>query len=156
MQVTYGCGFEVATHRQKVERLQQEIEKLPQIECPVKHYFAPGVFAREITLPAGTVLVGAVHKTQNIAILSKGRLLLATASGPVEISAPCTLTVEPGDKNSATALEDSVWTNFMPNPTNETNIEALVEMFTESKAADLLGGSANKQLAANRATELED
>lgn len=128
---------------------------MPQVDCPVREYFAPGVYAREITLPAGTVLVGAVHKVENLAILSKGRLVLATDNGPIEISAPYTLTVKPGAKNAATALEDSVWTNFLPNPTNETDQEKLVEMFTESKACELLGGSENKQLLANKSLELE-
>lgn len=128
---------------------------LPQVECPVRHFFAPGVYAREITIPAGSALVGAVHKTENLAVLSKGRMVLATEAGPVEICAPHILTVKPGDKNSAVALEESVWTNFLANPTNETNTDALVEIFTESKACELLGGKMNKQLCANRAPELE-
>lgn len=144
-----------ATLRAKVERLEEEMQALPQVDCPVRHFFAPGLFAREITIPAGATLVGAVHRTENLAVLSKGRLLLATEAGPVEIAAPHILTVKPGDKNSATALEESVWTNFHSNPTNETDIAVLAEVFTESKLSDLLGGSTNKQLAANRAAELE-
>lgn len=141
--------------RERVERLQQAVDALPQIECPVRWYFAPGIAAREITIPAGTALVGAVHKTENLAVLSKGRMVLATEAGPVEITAPHTLTVKPGDKNAAVALEECVWTNFLANPTNETNTDRLVEMFTESTAAELLGGEQNKQLAAQRARELE-
>jgi hypothetical protein len=141
--------------RQKAERLQETLQGVPQVDCPVREYFAPGVYAREITLPAGTVLVGAVHKVENLAVLSKGRLILATDSGPIEITAPYTLTVKSGSKNAATALEDSVWTNFLPNPTNETDPEKLVEMFTESKACELLGGAQNAQLLANKSLELE-
>lgn len=141
--------------RERVERLQEAVDALPQIECPVRWYFAPGIAAREITIPAGTALVGAVHKTENLAVLSKGRMVLATEAGPVEITAPHTLTVKPGDKNAAVALEECVWTNFLANPTNETNTDRLVEMFTESTAAELLGGEQNKQLAAQRARELE-
>lgn len=143
------------TARQKAERLEEELRKVPQVDCPVREYFPPGIYAREITLPAGTVLVGAVHKIDNIAELSKGRLLLATEDGPIEIAAPYKVIVKAGAKNSATALEDSVWTNFLPNPTNETDLDKLVEMFTESKACELLGGSENKQLLANKSMELE-
>jgi hypothetical protein len=141
--------------KQKAERLEEELRKAPQVDCPVREYFCPGIYAREMSIPAGTVLVGAVHKVENLAILSKGRLILATDSGPLEISAPHTLTVKPGAKNAATALEDSVWTNFLPNPTNETDQEKLVEMFTESKACELLGGSENRQLLENKSMELE-
>lgn len=141
--------------RVKAERLEKALHNLPQVDCPVREYFAPGLYAREITLPAGTVLVGAVHKVENLAVLSKGRLLLATDSGPIEISAPHLIAVKPGAKNAATALDDAVWTNFLPNPTNETDPEKLVEMFTESRACELLGGSQNKQLQQNKLTELE-
>jgi len=148
-------AVKLGSARQKAEKLQEALQSVPQVDCPVREYFAPGVYAREITLPAGTVLVGAVHKVENLAILSKGRLILATDNGPIEISAPYTLTVKPGAKNAATALEDSVWTNFLPNPTNETDPEKLVEMFTESKACELLGGSQNAQLLANKLMEVE-
>lgn len=144
-----------ATARQKAERLEDEMRHIPQVDCPVREYFAPGIYAREISIPAGVVLVGAVHKMANLAILSKGRLLLATDDGPVEISAPYILTVKPGAKNAATALEDAVWTNFLPNPTDETDPDKLVEMFTESKACELLGGTQNKQILANKLMELE-
>jgi len=135
----------------KVENLEEALKHIPQVECPVKHYFAPGIYAREITIKKGTVLTGAIHKTENLAILSCGRLQLVTESGTIEISAPHILTVKPGTKNAAYALEDSVWTNFFP--TEETDVDKLVELLTESKASELLGGIDNKQLVANQAAE---
>jgi hypothetical protein len=135
----------------KVENLEEALKNIPQVECPVKHYFAPGIYAREITIKKGTVLTGAIHKTENLAILSCGRLQLVTESGTIEISAPHILTVKPGTKNAAYALEDSVWTNFFP--TEETDVDKLVELLTESKASELLGGIDNKQLVANQAAE---
>ena len=137
--------------RDKVENLEETLKNIPQVECPVKHYFAPGIYAREITIKKGTVLTGAIHKTENLAILSCGKLQLVTESGTIEISAPHILTVKPGTKNAAYALEDSVWTNFFP--TEETDVDKLVELLTESKASELLGGIDNKQLVANQAAE---
>lgn len=134
--------------REKVLRLEATLNEQPQTDCPVRHYFAPGLYAREIRIPKGTVLVGAVHKRQNLAVLSAGRLQLVTDSGTVEISAPHTLTVMPGQKNAALALEDAVWTNFFA--TEETDPDKLVELLTESTAAELLGGPENKQLIHNR------
>lgn len=135
----------------KVENLEEALKNVPQVDCPVKHYFAPGMYAREITIKKGTVLTGAIHKTENLVVLSCGRLQLVTESGTIEISAPHILTVKPGTKNAAYALEDSVWTNFFP--TEETDVDKLVELLTESKASELLGGMDNKQLVANQAAE---
>ncbi len=69
------------------------------------------------------------------------------------LEAPCTVTVKPGAKNAALALEESVWTNFLPNPDNETDTDRLVEVFTHSKASELLGGKDNPQLIAQRERE---
>ncbi len=144
-----------ATMTELAQRLEAALETMPQVDCPIRHYFAPGLYARETTLPKGTVIVGAVHKTENLVVLSKGRILLATEDGPIEVSAPKTVTLKAGSKNSVTALEDSVWTNILANPTDEKDIDKLVEIFTESKASELLGGSENKQLLANKLKELE-
>jgi hypothetical protein len=137
-----------AVTRERACRLEASMLREKQVDCPVRHYFAPGMYAREITIPKGTVLVGAVHKTENLAVLSAGRLQIVTDDGTVEISAPYTLTVKPGQKNAALALEDAVWTNFFP--TDETDTDKLVEILTESRACELLGGSENKQLINNR------
>lgn len=139
---------------ESIRRLEAGMLDLPQVDCPVRHYFAPGLYAREIFIPKGTVLTGAVHKTENLAVLSQGKLRLVTDTGTVDICAPHTLTVLPGQKNAAYALEDSVWTNFFP--TTETDPDKLVELLTHSKASDLIGGSSNKQLlAADERRELE-
>lgn len=137
--------------REKVDRLELEMNNLPQVDCPVRHYFAPGLYAREISIPKGTVITGAVHKVENLVVLSAGKLQLVTEDGPVEITAPHTMTCKPGAKNAAVALEDSVWTNFFA--TTETDIDKLVELLTESKASELLGGEENKQLIANKAAQ---
>lgn len=142
-------GKPVLTMRQKVERLERSMYEMPQADCPVRHYFAPGMYAREITIPKGVTLIGAIHKTENLVILSKGKLELVTDDGTRTIEAPCILTVKPGAKNAALALEDSVWTNFFP--TSETDLDKLAELLTYSKASELLGGSDNKQLIAQKA-----
>ena len=141
------------TTREKVDRLQAALDAVPQVDCPVRHYFAPGLYAREITIPQGVCLIGAIHKTENLVVLSAGRLRLVTDDGVVEVCAPFSMTCQPGAKNAAVALETAVWTNFFANPDNETDIDKLVERLTESKASDLLGGSSNRQLLANHATE---
>ncbi len=145
------------TTQQKVETLVQAVvaNAVPQVDCPVRHYFAPGVFAREITIPAGTLLAGYAHKTTNLAVLSAGVLSLLTDDGPVIIRAPHVVTVKAGTRNCAIALETAVFTNFFANPSNETDIAKLVEKLAEATADELLGGSKNPQLAAYRAAEIE-
>lgn len=139
--------------REKVKGLEESLNRQPQVDCPVRHYFAPGLYAREITIPKGTVLVGAVHKKESLVVLSAGALRLATENGPIDVHAPYTMNCKPGSKNAAYALETAVWTNFFANPDDEQDVDVLVEVFTESKASELLGGVSNKQLAQSGAME---
>ena len=139
--------------RAKVEKLEESMLNLPQIHCPIRHHFAPGVYAREITIPKDTVLIGVVHKRDNLVVLSAGKLRLVTEDGFAEITAPHTMLCKAGSKNAAVALEDAVWTNFFA--TDETDPDKLVELLTYSKADELLGGANNKQLAAQAALKGE-
>lgn len=135
--------------REKVNRLEEEIEKLPQCEIPLTHYFAPGLYLREMRMPKNAVLTGAVHKTEHICILSKGHVQVVTEYGVLELIAPATIHSLPGAKRAIVALEDSVWTNIHHNPDNLTDPEILTEILTESKASELLGGKDNKQVLTN-------
>lgn len=147
----YGASIAAAVARDKVFRLEAALMKLPQVDCPVRNIFAAGLYAREMTLPAGTVITGAVHKTEHITVLSKGRVQLMRPEGVEEYAAPCTFISPPGMKNAVHVLEDTVWTTFHPNSDDEKSVDVLVERYTTSKNADLLG---NRQLA-HESTKLE-
>ena len=130
--------------RAKVMALEDEIAKLPQVDCPVKHYFSPGLYAREMTIPAGVVLTGAVHRTEHLCTISAGRIVVESGHGPVELCAPCTFVSQPGIKRAGYAIEETVFTTY--HATTTTDLDALCEELTESTTAELLGGSHNKQL----------
>ena len=94
--------------RDKVERLQDEMLKLPQAELVTNHYFADGMYAREVYRPAGCLIVGRVHKKEHFYIVTKGRIRVTTDDGVKEFVAPAVLISKPGTKRAVLALEDSV------------------------------------------------
>ena len=157
MRVTYGEGFALAPvvpMRERVARLDRIAINALQTECPVRHYFAPGLYAREMTIPADTYVSGAVHKTENLIVVSRGRLRIVTDEGTRDVAAGDTFTCRAGMKNAVVTLEDSRWTNFFANPTNETDTDKLTEILTTSKACELLGGSENAQMLNLQRNEL--
>ena len=150
IKATYsGMLAPAPTMREKVQRLEATILGLPQVDCPVTHFTAPGQIARRMEIPAGTVVTGAVHKIEHLIIIAKGRLRIVTEEGTRDVLAGDVITCKPGMKNAVTALEDSAWVNVFA--LEETDPDKLVELVTESKAEDLLGQPKNKQLAAQRA-----
>lgn len=113
------------TIREKLDALEAEMKKYKQVEMPPRHYFAKGLYAREITIPAGTLLTGKIHTTQHINIISKGDISVLTEHGPKRVQAPCTLISPPGTKRAGYAHTDTVWTTIHANPTDETDPDVL-------------------------------
>ena len=129
--------------REAVEQIEDAMQGLPPAFLPIKHYFANGMYAREMTMPAGAIVTGAIHKTTHFCILSQGRVHVMSEDGIEELVAPAIIISQPGTKRAIHALEDTVWTNI--HATNETDLDKLVEELTESTVDQLQGGGNNKQ-----------
>tara|TARA_R100001086_G_scaffold200856_1_gene117054 strand:+ start:2827 stop:3282 length:456 start_codon:yes stop_codon:yes gene_type:complete len=114
--------------REKIVALEKEMLKLPQIEIPTEHYFAPGVYMRQVTIPKGATVTGKIHKTEHMNILSKGKLLVETEEGVKELTASTVIKSKPGAKRVGHALEESVWITVHPNPENILEVEKLEDM----------------------------
>lgn len=112
--------------REQLDALEAELHKHEQVDVTVRHYFAEGLYAREITIPANVLAVGKIHKTQHINVISKGEVTMALPNGSaLRVAAPYTWVVEPGKKAAAFAHAETVWTTFCINPTDETDVEKL-------------------------------
>lgn len=134
-----------------VNRLEAEISQMNQVECPVWHHFAPGLYARCMLIPARTVLTGAVHKTEHLCIVS-GDIDVTTDVGVRRITHPHTIiSSKPGTKRAGFAHADTFWTTI--HATDETDLDKLVEELVEATTQQLLGGSENMQLKNNRLKE---
>jgi hypothetical protein len=129
--------------REAVEQIEDAMQGMPPAFLPIKHYFANGMYAREMTMPAGAIVTGAIHKTTHFCILSQGRVRVMSEDGIDEFVAPAIIISQPGTKRAIHALEDTVWTNI--HATNETDLDKLVEELTESTVDQLQGGVNNKQ-----------
>jgi hypothetical protein len=128
--------------RQKIMAIQRACQALPDGERmdespPVKHWLAPGIYAREIHLPAGTVVVGKIHRHRHFNIISQGSITCYTEFGLETHTAPASFISEPGTKRVVHTHEDAIWTTIHHNPTDETDIETLENMFTALEYAEL-------------------
>lgn len=84
-------------------------------DFPIRHHFAPYTYAREMEIPAGSIVVGRRHRESHVNVLSKGRVAVYTEfNGSTVLTAPCTFVSRPSSKRVICALEDSVWTTVHP------------------------------------------
>lgn len=109
--------------REKLARLEAALFAGDTIELPVKHHFSRGVYARELFIPKGTVLVGKIHKFSQVNIVSKGDISVLTEDGIKRVTAGAHIVSEPGIKRAGFAHEDTVWTTI--HGTHETDLDKL-------------------------------
>lgn len=117
------CVPDRAAFRRSVMALQGELAQMEQLDCPLKHHFAPGAYAREILLPKGSLVIGKIHKHAHINVVSKGRVSVMTEFGRMDIEAPATFVSQVGTKRAVYAHEDTVWTTV--HVTGETDLKKL-------------------------------
>lgn len=110
-----------------VEERCMEVPVEHHAQIPLQHHFSKDVYAREILIPKGSIVVGKIHKHENLNILSKGSLLLVSIDGVMKVEAPYTVVSSPGVKRLALALEDSVWTTI--HGTAEKDLEKIEDEF---------------------------
>jgi len=123
------------TMRHKIKALEDHMLTYPQVPIETKHYFAEGLYAREIFIPKGTLLTGAVHLFEHINILSQGDITIILETGAQRLKAPQTIVSKPGTKRVGYAHEDTVWTTI--HAAEETDIKKLEELLVVKSHAEL-------------------
>lgn len=111
---------------------QAEAKMLTHVQ-PVtflKHHFAPGIYVREIWMPKGAIILGHRHKTDHLNIIVQGAALVRMEGRTEHFAAPYTVRSGAGVRKALYILEDMIWMTVHDNPTDETDIATLDEMFT--------------------------
>jgi len=117
------------TTTQKVESILPQLKALPQLDCQEKHYFGPHLYIKEVTMPAGSVIIGKPHKVEHMCVMLQGKMILIADDGSKkEVVAPMTFVGTPGRK-VAYVLETTIFQNIYA--TDETDVVKLENMFIE-------------------------
>lgn len=119
--------LKLVSFRENVTKIQEEllraiaegtiVDQLPK--CTVKHYFTPQdekfgsfTYAREMTIPEDTVIIGKIHRHRHLNIISKGSVSVMTEHGPMHYVGPATFVSEMGTKRAVYAKEGTIWTTI--------------------------------------------
>lgn len=117
------------TTQDDIIQLQSLMLKGDTIELETRHHFSDGLYARELFIPAGVCLVGALHKTKHLYTVVKGKCRVATQFENIEIEAPFMGETIPGTKRVIYAETDCVWITY--HPTELTNVDEIEKAILE-------------------------
>jgi quercetin dioxygenase-like cupin family protein len=94
--------------REQVERLQAQMAAMPQAELVTEHQFSPGMYMRKLYRPAGTLIVGKVHKEPHFFLCAKGEIIAWTENGMKRLQAGDVVESKPGTKRVTLAVTDAI------------------------------------------------
>lgn len=102
------------------------------VEFPVRHFFTPGLYCREIFMPSGSLITSKIHRTEHPYVVSMGKLSVIKEEGDELIEAPFTGVTYPGTRRVLYIHEDTIWTTFhptniIPKSVSEEDIQAAVD-----------------------------
>jgi hypothetical protein len=109
------------------------------IEFPVEHRFTPGLYSRQVTLPAGSLNTSKIHKTEHQYVILRGKVSVAVyCDGELlevkHIEGPSIGVTRPGYRRVVYAHEETVWITFHPiEPREHGDVDAIEERIIERR-----------------------
>ena len=137
--------------REQIDRLQAEMVKMPQAQLETEHYFVPGMYCRRVYRPAGTLIVGKVHKHPHFFLCAKGEIIAWTDQGMKKLQAGDVVECKPGTKRVTLAAQDSIGITI--HKTDKTDLDEMEKELIEPDDLALFDSSNNlKQIISEMKT----
>lgn len=105
----------------------------PQVGCVVTHHFGPGVYIRQVTVPAGVFAISHHHRYPHTNLVLAGAIAMRQDDGPIHVVKAPHFYVAPPGRKMGLAFADLVWVNIFA--TEETDVATLESMFFDKSPA---------------------
>lgn len=113
---------------EKIQQLQTSMLAVQSQQPDPIHRFAPGMYMRELTVPAGMLITGKIHKHEHFLIVMSGKAEIISQFGRKIVQSGDISVSEKGVKRVVLALED---TRFLTVHVNSTDTKDLEEIENE-------------------------
>ena len=114
-----------APTRAQIEHLQEQMLPIATAMPEAVHHFAPGMYGREFSMPAGMLVVGKIHRHGHLMMVAKGRATVIDEFGRYEVQAGFVQASKPGAKRVVLAHEDTTFVTVHLNPTDTQDLEQI-------------------------------
>lgn len=140
-------------NREQIDRLQAEMIKMPQAELQTEHFFSPGMYCRRVSRPAGTLIVGKVHKEPHFFLCAKGEIIAWSENGMRKLQAGDVIESKPGTKRVTLATQDSIGITI--HKTDKTDLDEIEAELIEPDETALFDSSNKLKHIVSQMKELE-
>jgi len=127
--------------REQIEQLQAEIAKMPQAELKTEHHFSPGMYLRKVFRPAGTLIVGKIHKQPHFFMCVAGEIIAWTETGMRTLRAGDVVESKPSTKRVTLAVTDAIGVTI--HRTDKTDLDEIEAELIEPDTAALFDARNN-------------
>jgi hypothetical protein len=90
-------------------RVRQTIVDCKEDPDQADHYYGEGVYARSLLIPAGTCVIGHIHKQDRICIIAQGKCTFVDEFHKETVEAPYVGEFKAGSKTAVYAHTDTLW-----------------------------------------------
>jgi quercetin dioxygenase-like cupin family protein len=130
----------VIPSREQIEQLQAEMVKMPQADLQTEHYFSEsGMYCRKVFRPAGTLIVGKVHKHHHLFLCAMGEIIAWTENGMKRLQAGDVVESKPGTKRVTLAVTDAIGVTV--HRTDKTDLDEIEAQLVEPDNTALFDSS---------------
>ena len=127
--------------REDINRLQDELMAGPQVELKTEHYFSGGMYCRKVFRPAGTIIVGKIHKSDHLFMCTSGEIIAWSEKGMVTLKAGDVIESKAGTKRATLAVVDSIGVTV--HKTDKTDLDEIEAELIEPEKVSMYDSSNN-------------
>lgn len=113
----------------KLAYLTHKFLTLEQTDCNITHRFEPGLYIREMRMPAGTLFIGRIHRHGHEVQLLSGVVVHLHEGHRIFLDKPVSVQTHPGYQMAAFALTEVTARSIHPNPTDSTDVQELEDEY---------------------------
>lgn len=111
--------------REKIQRLQQSMLAIESRQPDPTHFFAPGMYLRELTVPQGMLMVGKIHKHEHFLLVLKGKAEVISEFGRTIVEAGHISISPAGVKRIVLAIEDTQFVTVHVNKNDSQDLTVI-------------------------------
>lgn len=116
---------------EQILELQDKVLTLPQIEPVTDHFFVDGMYCRKVWRPAGTLIIGKIHKKDHIFVCVSGEIMVWSQYGFRLLKPGDVIQSVRGTKRVTFALKESI--AMTVHRTNKLDIELVEKELVEDE-----------------------